>query len=245
MKSLYIIKPSERTFAHIEEAFKVKAIDSVLFSIYAVPDDTQQPWEDSYEQGVEAIKKIGQYGPVYPVVLWQRQMLPNSHILNEPQQRIMAALRLVNDTNVSGIVWDVEDYRAGANAGRQNPVPKQFGQWCREAGLPVIGAMPNNQGIGGRYFDERTYDGEDGWWNCLKYKLRRFFGSQERLPGIWVERFHDPTSYIKEMNDCRGGYWIYSHVRFGQRVNSSHKRWYINDSPLPFVWWHNLKRETT
>lgn len=243
MRALYVIKPDYSTFEHVKEAFKVGAIDSVLMAVWSVPAETHEPWHDTYELNVEAIKIMARHGPVYPVLVWQNQGLPNSHPLNEPQARIRAALQLVNDTGTDGVIWDVEDYRAGANKGRQNPVPKKFGRWCAEAGLPVIGAMPDNQGIGGRYFDERTYDGKDGWFECLKYKFRRLFGGPKKLPGIWVERFHDPISYIKEMHDCRGGYWIYSHVRFGQRVNSPHRKWYVNDDPLPFVWWHNLKRE--
>lgn len=243
MRSFYVMKPSETTFKHVREAFKTKAIDSVLMAVRSVPASVHEPWWDSYDQDVKAIRRMKKYGTVYPVIVWQLQSLPNSHPLNTPESRIKEALKFVRDSGTESIVWDFEDYRVQTNGEKQNPVPKDFGKMCVNAGLSVIGGMPQNLS-GGVYFDEGTYDGEGGWWNCFKYKVGKFFGGPEKLPGVWVERFDDPGPYIKEMNDCYGGFWIYSHVRYGQRVKSDHSKWYKNSDPIPLSWWKNLRRIT-
>lgn len=237
MKALYMLRPSEESFKHIEAALKA-SIDTILLPVWSVPAETHKPWQDDYAWNVKAIRRAAQYGPVYPVVVWQDQMLSNLHRINGPQQRIKAALKLVHDTGVGGIVWDFEDYRVQATGERQNRVPKNFGEMCDQAGLPVIGGMPQAQS-GGIYFDEGTYWGES-WWDRFKYTVRRFFGGPKKLPGVWVEKFNDPAPYIREMNDTYGGYWIYSHVRFGQRVDSPHRDQYVNDNPIPTSWWRTL-----
>lgn len=237
MKAIYMLRPSEGSYQYLEAAMNA-SIDTILVPVFSVPPETHKPWHDDYRLNLKTIRRASQYGPVYPVLVWQDQMLPNSHPINEPQNRIMAALDLVHDTGVGGIVWDFEDYRVQATGERQNPVPKNFGAMCAQAGLPVIGGMPSNQS-GGIYFDEHTYWGET-WWDNLKYKIRRFFGGPKKLPGIWIEKFDDPAPYIRKMNDVYGGYWIYSHVRFGQRVNSPHRDQYVNDSLLPLSWFRTL-----
>lgn len=237
MKALYMLRPSEKSYEHIAEALQA-SIDTILLPIWSVPPETHRKWQDDYHWNVEAIRRIAKLGPVYPVLVWQDQMLPNSHPLNEPQQRIKAALDLVRETKVGGVVWDFEDYRGRGTGEKQNPVPKRFADMCASAGLPVLGGMPDNR-AGGIYFDEDTYWGES-WWDLLKYKIRRFFGGQKKLPGIWVEKFDDPVSYIRKMNSTYGGYWVYSHVRFGQRLEGPNPDEYVNTDPLPISWWRTL-----
>lgn len=236
MKALYMLRPSEGSFQYVEAALQ-GSIDTILLPVWSVPPETHKPWQDDYAWNLSTIRRIGQMGPVYPVLPWQDQMLPNSHPVNRPMQRIRDALQLVHDTNVGGVVWDFEDYRSRGGE-KQNPVPKNFEKMCAQAGLPVLGGMPSNQ-AGGIYFAEDTYWG-DTWWDRFKYKVRRFFGSTKKLPGVWVEKFDDPAPYVKQMNDCYGGYWIYSHMRFLQRLDDPHFDQYVNHSPLPLSWFRTL-----
>lgn len=107
------------------------------------------------------------------------------------------------------------------------------------SGINIHGQFPYSSGWTMRqfpgtllHFTENTYKEKVGFCELLKWKrsYKKYQVDPKIIPGIWCEYFREDKliEYIKKLKKEFGGFWLYSHEYFGNKIPNPHM-----DYPYP------------
>ena len=121
------------------------------------------------------------------------------------------------------------------------------------SGIQIHGQLPYSYGWTMRqypgdlhHFTEETYQGDVGWIERAKWEFSwwRAKVSPRLIPGAWCEWFSDEQAlldYLRRLNRKYGGFWLYSHEFFGNKIPNPHVP-YPNPGPATDWFYRELAR---